>query len=307
MKNWVLLLVFTAIAGRGFSQKEFFYPENWRSDVISKKRVKTIAITGGAFYGVSMASLYSTWYKQYSSGSFHTFDDLHEWEGMDKVGHLATSYTVSRYGREALWWSGMNNTQSTLYGAGYAMLFQTTIEIFDGFSEGWGFSWGDVAANTLGAGVFASQQLLWKEQRITIKYSYSPSEYAQYRPNLLGSSWSEKMLKDYNGQTYWLSGNVSSFMKTETKFPKWINFAVGYGAGGMLGGHENPTEVDGKPVPHFDRYSQMYFSMDVDFTRIKTRSKFLKTAFIVLSFVKVPFPTLELNKKGETVFHGIMF
>lgn len=283
------------------------YSNDWRPDSLSAKRVKIVGISSAAFYGITMGGLYATWYSQYSTGKFHTFDDNGEWEGVDKVGHSLTAYQLSLYGREALWWTGMNNTKSTLYGAGYSMLYQTTIEVMDGFSEGWGFSWGDMAANTLGSGLYIAQQLTWKEQRFALKLSYSPSEYAQYRPNLLGSSWNERMLKDYNGQTYWLSGNIGSFLSSSSKFPKWINVAVGYGANGMIGGHDNPTEVDGVPVPEFERYRQFYFSMDVDFTRIPTRSKFLKTVFIALSWVKIPFPALEMNTKGEVIFNPLMF
>ena len=307
MKNFTLILILLVCSNLVIGQSNEFYPENWRPDSVNNKRVKIVGVSAGLFYGATMTALYSTWYKQYSTGKLHNFDDSKEWLGMDKVGHVATTYTLSRYGREALWYTGMNNTKSTLYGAGYAMLFQTTIELFDGYSEGWGFSWSDMAANTIGASLYASQQLIWKEQRFTMKWSYSPTEYAQYRPNLLGSNWNERMLKDYNGQTYWLSGNISTFLPKESKFPKWINVAGGYGAEGMLGAHGNPCEVDGEPVPKFDRYNQFYFSLDVDFTRIPTRSKFLKTAFIALSFIKIPFPTIEFNGKGETIFHPLMF
>lgn len=283
------------------------YPNNWRPDTLNSNRVKTVALSATGFYAITMGALYTTWYKPYSTGKFHTFNDWHEWEGVDKLGHALTAYQLSHYGREALYWTGMNNTQSTLYGAGYAMLYQTTIELMDGYSSGWGFSWGDMAANTLGAGLYTAQQLLWHEQRFSLKYSYSQSNYAQYRPNLLGSTWNERMLKDYNGQTYWLSANIASFLPKESKFPSWINFATGYGANGMLGGHNNPVEVDGESVPDFERYRQLYFSMDIDFTKIPTRSKFLKTVFIALSFVKIPFPTIEFNGQGETIFHPIFF
>jgi hypothetical protein len=45
-----------------------------------------------------------------------------------------------------------------------------------------------------------------------------------YRPNVLGSSLGTNA-KDYNGQTYWLSVNLHSFIKA----PKWLNLAIGYG------------------------------------------------------------------------------
>jgi hypothetical protein len=59
----------------------------------------------------------------------------------------------------------------------------------------------DIIANASGTALF----VLWKEQRITPKFSFHTTQYAQYRPNVLGSSLAEQMLKDYNGQTYWLS------------------------------------------------------------------------------------------------------
>jgi hypothetical protein len=60
------------------------------------------------------------------------------------------------------------------------------------------------------------------------KFSFHTTQY-QYRPNVLGSSLAEQMLKDYNGQTYWLSVNLHSFYKG-SKIPKWLNLAIGYGA-----------------------------------------------------------------------------
>jgi hypothetical protein len=76
---------------------------------------------------------------------------------------------------------------------------------------------GDIIANASGTALFVSQELLWKEQRITPKFH--TTQYAQYRPNVLGSSLAEQMLKDYNGQTYWLSVNLHSFYKG-SKIPK---------------------------------------------------------------------------------------
>lgn len=89
--------------------------------------------------------------------------------------------------------------------------------------------------------------------------------------------------------------------------PGWVNIAVGYGADGMIGGHQNPKEIDGMPAPNFDRIRQYYLSADIDFLRIQTRSKFLKTVFIALSWVKIPFPAIEVNSKGNVIFHPIHF
>jgi hypothetical protein len=151
------------------------------------------------------------------------------------------------------------------------------------------------------------QQLGWKEQRLVLKYSFHPTQYAQYRTDLLGDNLIQKMLKDYNGQTCWLSGNISAFLPKTTKFPKWINIAFGYGAEGMTGAVTNPDSVNHQAIPHFDRYRQFYLSMDVDLTRIPTRSKALKAIFTIFSFIKIPFPAVEYNTLGQFKFHPFYF
>src|SRR6185369_8572935 len=105
------------------------------------------------------------------------------------------------------------------------------IEIQDGFSSQWGFSWGDMLANVSGAAAYISQELAWKDQRIQIKLSYWPYDYNSpelktRRDQLFGKSLPERILKDYNSQTYWVSGNLHSFMPG-TALPKWLNLSLG--------------------------------------------------------------------------------
>jgi hypothetical protein len=177
--------------------------------------------------------------------------------------------------------------------------FLNTVEILDGFSSGWGFSIGDLSANTAGSLIVITQELAWNEQRIVLKYSFQQSEYAKYNSNLLGKNLQQKLVKDYNWQTYWLSVNLYSFMNHQTKFPKWLNLALGYGANGMVGARTNPAIIDASGnALYFDRYRQFYLSLDIDLTRIKTRSKILKTVFNTIGFIKFPAPALEFNKNG---------
>ena len=131
-----------------------------------------------------------------------------------------------------------HNKQKLFIGGTLGYGYMTAIEIMDGYSKGWGFSWADMGANTLGTALAISQEAAWKEQRFNLKISFHQTSMAQYNPDLLGKDLSEQILKDYNGQTYWLSVNPASFMNKETKFPKWLNIAVGYGANGMTGGNE---------------------------------------------------------------------
>ena len=180
----------------------------------------------------------SLWYSDYPRSSFQTIDDSDEWMQMDKLGHMFSSYHLGRVGANTLNWAGVSEKDQLLYGATLGLGFLTAVEVLDGFSAEWGFSWSDMAANAAGTGLYVGQDLLWKEQRILLKYSFHTTRYAQQRPDKLGEGFFEEFLKDYNGQTYWLSANLNSFFNSE-KIPNWLNVAVGYGAEGLLSGVPN--------------------------------------------------------------------
>lgn len=273
---------------------------------LSKKSRRAIVFSSqGALVIGSLIYLQSAWYSDYRSGDFHTIDDSGQWLQMDKIGHVATVNILSNINYKAYRWAGYNNKQATWMGVGISWGYLAAVEVMDGFSEGWGFSWSDMAANTIGGAIFAAQQLTWEDQRMIIKFSYHPTDYAEMRPEVLGSSSTERILKDYNGQTYWLSVNPQSFSREKKIFPKWLNLSFGYGADGMLGGTSNVGEdFDYSDIP---RIRQFYFSPDVDFTRIKTKSKFLNTLFVVLNMVKVPAPTLEVDQNGKVQFYWFYF
>ena len=242
-----------------------------------------------------MTGLYQLWYKDYDRASFHFFNDSKEWLQMDKIGHIYTSYYFSKICKTGFQWTGMDNKKSAIYGGGVGLLFISSIEIFDGFSEKWGASNADIIANILGAGLYIGQELTMEQQKIVPKFSFHKTEFAKYRPDALGKNFNEMIIKDYNGQTYWLSVNLYSFMKND-KIPEWLNLAVGYSADGMLGGIENPSYWNNNIFPCYDRKRQWYLSLDIDFTSFKTRSKFINILFHVINCVKVPFPAIEFEK-----------
>lgn len=272
-----------------------------QNDSIHTKRLKIVIATETIGYAVSMTGLYSLWYKDVPSSSFHLFNDNKEWLQMDKIGHGVTAYYVGFAGYEALKWSGVSEKKSVWYGGTLGLFFLTSVEVFDGYSSAWGFSWGDVAVNTAGSGFFIAQQLAWKEQRILLKYSFHRSPYWEKRPNLLGENLAQNLIKDYNGQTYWMSANIASFLNSDTKFPKWLNLAVGYGAKGMLGAFNNNL------FPEIKRERQYYLSLDVDLTKIKSKSKFATTMLGAFGFLKFPLPTVEFNSGGSTNFYWVYF
>lgn len=276
----------------------------YKAKTYNPARGRLIAFTTAGLYAGGMAALYTTWYKGYPSAEFHPFNDNSEWLQMDKVGHCASAYYMARWGSELVAWTGISRRKSALWGSGISYAFLLTIEMFDGYSDQWGFSTGDLIANTTGIGVFLGQEFLWKEQRISFKYSYHESELADQRPEIFGSSRLENSLKDYNGQTYWLSFNLASFLR-KSKIPPWLNVAAGYGANNMLTASEG-GDLKGQTYPG-DRYRQFYISPDIEWTKIPVRSGALKTLFTILGFVKIPAPAIEYRSNGSWVFHGLYF
>lgn len=267
-----------------------------------------------AGYGGSFIFLNEVWYKGYPRSSFHAFNDGGEWLQMDKIGHAWTAYHTSRLTTNVWKWAGANENQSVLLGTGTGLLYMLSIEYLDGRSAEWGWSWPDAGADIFGATLFASQQLTWKEQRISIKFSshqknYTPALLNKRADDLFGQSLPERILKDYNTQTYWLTFNLPSLLKTN-KLPQWLNIAFGYGAEGMFGGYENIAK-DGDGNITFDRrdikrYRQWYLAPDIDLTKIKTKSKFLHSVFTALNSLKVPAPALEFSN-GQLKFKALAF
>jgi len=297
----------------------------WKpSPIFNKSRFNKALTFSTVAYTSFSTGLYLTWYKQYPTGSFRVFNDMEEWNQVDKVGHIYTAYLQGVLCYKGSKWVGLSEGQSIATGIICGSLFQTTVEVMDGFSTQWGFSIGDFTANSIGIGAFAVQQRYWGEQRIIFKESSWARSYStdpivsvsgqtttsldRRAKNLFGGGFLEKYLKDYNGQTYWASINVHSFLPESNTFPKWLNIALGYGAQGLWGGFENSWEEDNERYElDIPRNRQWYLSLDVDLSKIDTDNYFLKTLLSILNIIKVPAPALELNSEGKIKLHLLHF
>jgi len=316
MKFRCILLFFLLAIGLSSNAQErrrlqFFEP----ADTFHQGRFWAAVGIGGGSYAAAVYGLNKVWYKDFPRSSFHFFNDWNEWKNMDKYGHMQTAYFYTAWGFKGAQWVGMDRNAAMWTSAGISMLFQATIETFDGFSSQWGFSIADIGFNTLGVATFIAQEKIWQDQRVSLKFSSSPSRYdpisilstnglgqtdlRQRGESLFGNPYFAAAIKDYNAQTYWASFNISSFLNEDSKFPKWLNLAVGYGVDGVFGGFENAWEDEGfnyvLDADQFKRKSQFYLSPDIDFTRIKTKSSILKTALFMLNALKMPAPALEFS------------
>ena len=249
----------------------------------------TVTFTAGSLIGLDQA-----WYQGHERTSFHFFNDGDEWYQMDKLGHANSAYQLGRAGHEAFRWAGFKPGTSTWLGGSVGLIYLTGIEYLDAYSSEWGFSGWDMAANATGTALFIGQELAWHDQRILLKWSAHLTDHAQKRPNVLGSTVAERMLKDYNGTTVWLSANPHAF--GWKAMPAWLNFSAGMSADGMVYARHNPGS-----------YRQFLFAPDIAFSRIPTRSKALRTFLFLLDALKMPTPTLEFRSNGDVRGHWLYF
>lgn len=289
MRTILLSFIFLCVSIFGLSQRSFFLP----ADSLSKRRIVGTSVGIGAFWSGSMIGLSQVWYSEVEKAPFHSFNDSQNWLQMDKVGHFYIAHKISQFCRDKYTWSGLDNQTSTWIGAGISIGYQTTFEFFDAYSAEWGFSWSDVAANTLGTISYTAQSLAWEEERIIPKFSYFPTEFASIRPEVLGNSFTESLLKDYNGQTYWLSFSPGTFFRN-SPIPKWACVSIGYSAYAKLKGDQE-SFTDASTGITYQAQREFLLSLDIDFSRLSIKRPWLKAIVKQFNYVKIPFPALRLR------------
>jgi hypothetical protein len=259
---------------------------------------KYIWIGEGVSYAGTMVTLNQLWYAHFEHSSAHWFDDGKEWLQMDKMGHGYSAYQLTRISHSFFSHSTVSSEKALLYSSISSWIFMSSIECFDAFSSQWGASTSDILANTIGVLGFAVQQSVWHTQRFRLKFSYHPTSFPPMRPSILGTTFSERLLKDYNGQTYWISASPHHLFYF---FPSWLAVSAGYSATGLLGGKDNP-----KSTPYYKRQRQWLLSLDIDLQEIPTKNKYLKTLFGIFNTLKIPMPTLMLSEK-KLMFKPLYF
>lgn len=128
-------------------------------DTLHHGRFWAAATTGAVTYTATLFTLKGLWYDKYPRTSFHFFNDINEWQQMDKAGHMFTAYFEADWLYGIARWTGMKKRSSIITSSLVATGLQGTIEMLDGFSSEWGFSINDFAFNLAGSGLWATQQV----------------------------------------------------------------------------------------------------------------------------------------------------
>lgn len=230
------------------------------------------------------------WYKRETT-DFHTLDFIFDWnkyQQMDKFGHFEDAYFTSDLSGKIYRWSGISGESSVWLGALTGWLWMLEIEVSDGFMADWGFSWGDMLANTVGSGFYVLQQfnydilggihpkISWHKSNAWIENRYDPGS----------------LIEDYEGMTFWLTVNPHHYFPESWKrnYPRWLaplGIAFGVGAKGI------GTNV-------FGGYKEYFLGLDVDIRKIPILEdwnvfKFIKSE---INFLRMPLPTIRFTPYG---------
>lgn len=181
------------------------------------------ATATGFIYGHVLQS--NIWWKGARS-DFH-FEWTHDWNyslGADKLGHVFFPYLTAHTYDHLFRWAGLDSTTAVWSAASLAFSYQTYTEIRDGFSAAWGFSWGDVAANAIGAGLPIAQRYSPALRLFEYKISFYPSERFRAGANAA-------IIDDYESTHHWLALHMADVLPESWRanYPAFIDLAIGHG------------------------------------------------------------------------------
>jgi hypothetical protein len=248
----------------------------------------------GILYAALVLAASMAWYSDQMVQPFHFFNDLPEWKQLDKLGHAFCAFHVCAIASRLLCWGGLKH--SIAIGTAVGFLIVSSIEVFDGFSIGYGASLFDLMANALGSILFLAQAKFLRQIKLFPKFSFHFTSFATVRPSLLGDGFLQEILKDYNGQTYWYSWSPE-----KKWWPSFLSIAVGLGAEGMVYGRDAENELH-----NFSPYRKYFLSVDINPHFFQPKQLWAQALVTTLTIFKFPAPAIELSTEGIR-FHWLYF
>lgn len=232
------------------------------------------------------------WYTEKTS-SFHAMDFSYDWrkyQQMDKFGHFMDAYFTSDLSGKIYRWSGVSGDNSVWFGALTGWLWMLEIEISDAFMADWGFSWGDMLANTAGSAFYVLQQFNYDALGgIHPKFSWHKSE-----------AWKEMrytkdpkaLIEDYEGMTFWVTVNPHHYFPSSWKkeYPEWLApLGIAFGV--------SAKDISWAP---FSGYKEYFLGLDIDLRKLPIWGDSGLMNFIVseVNFLRMPMPTIRFSPQG---------
>lgn len=264
---------------------------------VSNIKPFTLAATGGMYAGIMIGlhvyQMQTFW--QQRSPVFTVIEDGSYAKGVDKFGHFFGSSLMCYYSTEVLQASGLSVESAHVWGTLMGMVYQTYVEIEDGYGSNWGFSPSDMYANAAGAAFFLTQYYVPFLQNFSVKWIYTPASWIGESARAEGLTF----IDDYSSSTFYLSCKVFNLLPQTAQqwWPKWLNIAAGYAARGL----DTPAS-DAKFILALD-YDLPELLPDFRTTVGGTAGDVLNWCKQTLNFIKLPSPSIEFGASGMTRFN----
>ena len=233
----------------------------------------------------------SGWWRD-NRAPFHFQEDLVYGLNVDKIGHFYGTYLLEFFISRSMRWANVSEESSVWIGSGGALLFQTYVEVEDGFSN-WGFDRVDFASDVAGAAWPLGRYYLPYLRNFDLKLSYHSSDLLGNPGGIGFKGQKHLIIDDYEGQTFWMSFKIHQLVPESLRryWPEFLCLAAGYGA----------REVAG-PDPH-----RVYFlALDLDMTKIiPGESGFLKSLGELMNYIHLPLPAVQFSPNA--IWYGLYF
>jgi hypothetical protein len=268
-------------------------PPNSKSHIDFVPAAITVGVVGGACTGIYLYQKNAWWSD--NRADFHIQEDGAYSLYADKLGHFYGGYIVSYLIGEGIIASGVPFRTATALGALGGMLYQTFVEIQDGYGSNWGFSPSDAIANYLGAWYYLAQHEIPVLQNFTPKVQFVPSRWVGDRPMVHETA----VFDDYHSMTYHLSFEMDNILPNSFKqfWPNWLNLSIGYNV-------RNMEYFDAVGNPLIER--NIVIGLDYNLTKLipETNSNLINWLVQTFNHYKFPSPAIVI---GKDVKFALMF
>ena len=301
VRTWIsslcVLLIFVSISPAQTDTLTFsknpIHCDSTETELASINKTRLALVSGTLLSSMIVIHIYQQngWWKD-NRAPFHFQEDLVYGLSVDKIGHFYGGYLLGFVMEKSFEWANVPEENALWIGAGGALLFQSYVEIEDGFSK-WGFDRVDWLSDLGGAAWNPLRHYVPYLKNFDLKFSYHPSSLLGEKGGIGFKGQKHLMIDDYEGQTLWLGFKIKNLLpgSVEEYWPSFLGIAAGYGAREIAG--DNPHRV-------------YFIAPDLDMTKIiPDNTKFLKSLGEALNFVHLPLPAIKFGH--GVVWYGLYF
>jgi hypothetical protein len=273
------------------------FAENWFGRIVVPHRgpygigdfwgqAKTIPLEVAAVAAVPLYHGLDHWNWGKSSFHFHSegwFGKNTKYAGMDKLGHVYTTYLYSDFFTQRMAHKASDPTGAALTGSLLAFGIMAGVEVGDGFSPDYGFSPEDLISDGIGAGFsFLRNTVPGLADKLDYRMEYIKSDYSSFDPT-----------SDYEGQKYTLALKLGGFEQFADSPLRFFELQAGY----FARGYEDSAAAHG-----VKRRREPFVAIGFNLQQLLSETPANNTSFglaadRVLEYYQVPYSYLASQQK----------